>query len=203
MASFTEDRMQEVFEKTVRLMGEKDYSRLTMLDIAKTANISKETLYKNFGNKTGLFTAIIKNSSGSIKQPLEKMLHEQTQDVDMALTNVVFLYLSTILSETSATINRIAIAEINHSPELASILIENGRGNVFPSLCEYLSELQQQGEIDDDWETEELAEILFGLAAGDMQIRLLLRAIPATMDAGFLLKRAQRTVKLFLKMFAR
>lgn len=203
MAIFNQDRKQEVFQKTLNLLSIKDYSRVTMLDIAKEAKISKETLYKNFGNKIGLFEAIIQENSSIIKEKIEQALENKESSVQQVLSNVVYLYLSTIISPGSALINRIAIAEVNQNPELASILIENGRGNVYPSMCKYIEELQKQELVSDDQHSERMVEILFGLAAGDTQIRYLLKDLPQTPDEAFLKDRAEKAVEYFFRIFGR
>ncbi len=66
MSRFNEERMKEVFSKTIELLQVKDYSKITMNDIAKNSKASKETLYKKFGSKQGLFEAIIISSSKPI-----------------------------------------------------------------------------------------------------------------------------------------
>lgn len=201
MAIFDEDRKEEVFQKTIKLLSTKDYSRVTMLDIAKEAKISKETLYKNFGSKTGLFVAIIQKNSNIIREKIDEALQIQENFAEQVLINVVYLYLNTIISNGSAVINRIAISEINQTPELASILIENGRNNVYPSMCRYIDGLQKQKVISSEHEPERMVEILFGLAAGDMQIRYLLKTFPSNFNEEALKERAEKAVEYFFRIF--
>lgn len=148
MSRFNEERMKEVFSKTIELLQVKDYSKITMNDIAKNSKASKETLYKKFGSKQGLFEAIIISSSKPIGANFDDFA--RNNDLEPVLTQICFFYLMAVLGMGSVAFNRMAISEVIESPELAELLLENGRNKVYKRLVGYFEDLQKNNVISND-----------------------------------------------------
>lgn len=58
----------------VATLAEYGYRESTMLEVARRASASKETLYAWFGSKPGLFQAVIRRNAGSVRAVLETHL---------------------------------------------------------------------------------------------------------------------------------
>lgn len=199
MSRFNEERMKEVFSKTIELLQVKDYSKITMNDIAKNSKASKETLYKKFGSKQGLFEAIIISSSKPIGANFDDFA--RNNDLEPVLTQICFFYLMAVLGMGSVAFNRMAISEVIESPELAELLLENGRNKVYKRLVGYFEDLQKNNVISNDTTGEHKLEMLLALAAGDLQIRRLLNELDALPDEDYLMERSKVSAKYFIKLF--
>ena len=197
----SDERVQEIFEATLELLGEKDYRRLTMLDLARTCRISKETLYNWFDNKAGLFAALIRTRSAPIVAEVDAALADAGEEPQEVLAAFCRQYLRTVLSDEAVRLNRVAIAGVQETPELAQLLVNNGRENALPPLRRYLDQLQHDGTLDSAASVESMAEALLGLAAGDTQIRRLLNALATPPDDATLERWADEAARRFLRAY--
>jgi hypothetical protein len=110
--------------------------------------------------------------------------------------------LRTVLAESSVRVNRVAISGINETPELAQLLLENGRDNAVPYLERYLGDLQERGTIVQSADMGDMVNTLLGLAVGDMQIRRLLGRLAECPPDNALAQAANRAAARFLLIFA-
>jgi AcrR family transcriptional regulator len=199
---YSPERVQEILAVAERLLGQKDYRRLTMADIAGACNGSKETLYRWFGNKAGLFAEMVRTSSDRIGERMNALFAAADASPQAVLGGFCHQYLRTVLAESSVRVNRVAISGINETPELAHLLLENGRDNAVPHLQRYLGGLQEQGIITRSADMDDMVNTLLGLAAGDMQIRRLLGRLTACPADNVLAQAADRAAARFLLIFA-
>ena len=64
-AASRDQRRDEILDHAVEVLAERGYRDASMLEIAKRAAASKETLYAWFGDKQGLFEAAIRRNARS------------------------------------------------------------------------------------------------------------------------------------------
>ncbi len=199
---YSPQRVQEIFAVLEQLMGEKDYHQLTMADIARSCNSSKETLYRWFGSKAGLFAEMVRANSNRIGERMSDLFAAADATLQAVLSGFCHQYLCTVLSEASVRVNRVAISGINETPGLAQLLLENGRDNAVPYLERYLGELQKRGIIAQSADMDDMVNTLLGLSAGDMQIRRLLGRLSTCPLDDELTQAANRAAARFLLIFA-
>jgi AcrR family transcriptional regulator len=198
---YSPERVQEIFAVVERLLGENDYRQLTMAEIARACSCSKETLYRWFGSKAGLFAEMVRNSSNRIGERMSALFVATDATPQAVLSGFCHQYLRTVLAESSVRVNRVAISGFNETPEFAQLLLENGRDNAVPWLERYLGELQERGAIAQSADMNDMVNTLLGLAAGDMQIRRLLGRITACPADDLLEHMADRAAARFLLIF--
>jgi len=199
---YSPERVQEILAVVERLLGEKDYRQLTMADIARACNGSKETLYRWFGSKAGLFAEMVRTNSNRIGERMNDLFDAADATPQAVLSGFCHQYLRTVLAESSVRVNRVAISGINETPELAQLLLENGRDNAVPCLERYLGELLERGIIAQSANMDDMVDTLLGLAAGDMQIRRLLGRLAECPPDNVLAQAANRAAARFLLIFA-
>ncbi len=199
---YSPERVQEIFAVVEQLLGEKDYRQLSMADVARACNSSKETLYRWFGSKTGLFAEMVRANSNLIGERMNELFTTADAPPHVVLSGFCHQYLRTVLAESSVRINRVALSSINETPELAQVLLENGRDNAVPHLERYLGDLQQRGIIAQTADMSDMVNTLLGLSAGDMQIRRLLGRLAACPPDSVLEQAAKRAATRFLLLFA-
>ena len=199
---YSPERVQEILAVVDQLLSEKDYRRLTMADIARACSSSKETLYRWFTSKEGLFAEMVRNSSNRIGERMSDLFAAADATPQAVLSGFCHQYLHTVLAESSVRVNRVAISGINETPELAQLLLENGRDNAVPRLERYLGELQGRGTIAESADMNDMVNTLLGLTAGDMQILRLLGRLTACPTDDLLERIANRAAERFLLIFA-
>ena len=163
-----------------------------MLAVASLAGASKETLYRWFGSKEGLFSALITANADRSAELVRKAL-DADGEPRKTLVGYSIGLLSLLTSPPSIALNRAAVS----APELAEILLANGRHRVGPLVERYLAALAERGVLSID-DPADAFELLYGLVVRDTQIRALLGERPLGPEA--IAERARTAVDQFLQL---
>ena len=141
-----EKRRREIALVAERVFFESGFSDTTMQAIAARAGASKETLYRHFGSKEGLFAEIVENRS---KRFLEKMNEnfERPGSVADVLRDLGFKMLDTMIEPTAISLCRTVVAETPRNPELGQIFYAAGPERVMLRLTQYLAAARDRGEL--------------------------------------------------------
>lgn len=198
-ASSRDRRRDEILDHAVQVLAERGYRDASMLEIAKRAAASKETLYAWFGDKQGLFEAVIRRNAETVQGVLHGHL-ESDASPEAALPEFGRVLYALLLGDSAVAINRAAIAEARAEPRLAETLARAGRDATLPAFLRYLEQQQARGTLQLDTTPEEAAEVYLGLLLGDRQVRRLLGRVPAPtkeeIDA-----RATAATRRFLRLY--
>jgi len=170
-----------------------------MFEIARRASASKETLYAWFGDKRGLFEALIVRNARSVHAVLQHHL-EGDEDVERALIDFGQALLRLLLGDSAVAINRAAISEARSDPSLAQILSSAGREATLPIFIRYLERQRTCGTLRLE-SPSQAAEDFLGLLIGDTQIRRLLDLLGSPRNAQIKI-RATRAASKFLRLYA-
>ena len=162
------DRRRRVITAALDELIEHGYERVTMLGVASRAGASKETLYRWFGSKEGLFAALIEANADQSAERVRQAL-EGDADPEEILVGYAVGLLTLLTGAPSVALNRAAVA----SPDLAEVLLVNGRHRVGPLVEAYLARLSDDGVLEVA-DPAEAFELLYGLVIRDTQIRVLL-----------------------------
>lgn len=173
---------------------EHGYEKVTMLAIARRAGASKETLYSWFGNREGLFRAMITENADATSDGVRRALSD---DNDPTYTLAMFGrgLLALLTNERSVALNRASMVNL----ALAADLLANGRFRVGPIVEEYLAGLDgRHGLRVHDPATA--FETFYGLLIRDSQIRVLLGESAPT--PGQIAERADDAAQQFVALFS-
>lgn len=166
-------RKEQIETVAYAVLAEKGFSGMSMLSVARAAKASNETLYRWYGDKLGLVTAMIARNSEEIDAALEKGTTGQG-DVDATLAEVALLLRQLLLGARSVALNRAAAAD--ETGALGHVLAAQGRGRIYPrlsALCgRYLDAHQRAGDPD------AMAALFVDLVIGDAQIRRAIGVLP-------------------------
>ncbi|MBV7397038.1 TetR/AcrR family transcriptional regulator [Mameliella sediminis] len=164
-----EAREAQIAEAAYAILAEKGFAGLSMLAVAKRAKASNETLYRWYGDKTGLFRALILRNAAQVTARLEDLPDAQ----DEVLESLGAALLDMLLSPRAVALNRAAAAEPSNA--LGAVLAEAGRGTVFPRLRTVFDRLVAEGTVQGP--AEEAAALWVDLLVGDWQLRLVTGAM--------------------------
>ena len=119
-------RQQQVLSAALDLLVEMG-DALTMTAVARRASCSKETLYKWFGGRDGLLTAIVQWQAAKVRAPQVGAQHLDARALRDGLTQFARDLLTTISGAVSVTLNRLAIGHAaSDTSELGPIMREHG-----------------------------------------------------------------------------
>lgn len=153
-----------IFAAAYAQLAEHGYGGASMLRIAKAAKASNETLYRWYGDKDGLFTAMVRDNAAQTRALLCEALEEKGE-AWAALEAVAPIFLGMILGDRAILLNRAAAADA--SGALGAAIATGGRGEVMPLLVQLMARVcVGSGNV-----AEQAAEWFLGLLLGDLQIR--------------------------------
>jgi TetR/AcrR family transcriptional repressor of mexJK operon len=97
------------------------YQGTSVDQIAASAEVSKQTVYKHFGDKQELLLAIVNDALQSTVAPLVDRIRAlaNSDHLEADLTALAGEYLRAVLQESVVQLRRLVVGEANRVPELA------------------------------------------------------------------------------------
>lgn len=174
------ERERQIEDATYWLLERQGFAETNMRKIAQAARASNSTLYKWYGDKLGLYRALIDRNAQQVAMSLADSRKAGKRGL-AALRMVTPLFLETLLGDRYIALNKAAVSD--SSGLLAETLASSGRKAVIPMIESMLVEAIADGEIGSpDGHTPELGEVLEAwatLVIGDMLALRLIGAMPA------------------------
>lgn len=156
-------RAQEIEAAAYKVLAEKGFKGASMLAIAKEAKASNETLYNWYGDKIGLFSAMIASNAQLVSADLIAAKGDGKAGI-AALTDVGSSLLAMVTSDRAVALNKAAAGDT--SGALGRALAQEGRDRIIPFLIELLHEAYGEDE-----DVSEHLDCYISLLLGDLQIR--------------------------------
>ncbi|PHP67535.1 TetR family transcriptional regulator [Zhengella mangrovi] len=197
-AEFT-PRQREVLDAVLALMV-KEGGSLSTARVAREARCSKETLYKWFGDRDGLLTATVRWQASKVKSPALPQSRLTGSELRDALRDFAASWLTVVSGEPSIALNRAAIGHAGtDKSRLGDIVLRNGPYAMARRL-EPLFRLGRDEGLLQFEAVEDAFSAFFGLAVGDIQIRMLLGE-EKNLGKDDIERRAERAADRFLALF--
>jgi AcrR family transcriptional regulator len=138
----TDDTRQRILRAASQVFAEQGYARATTRALADAAGVNEVTLFRHFGSKQGLFSAIIEAyAAPALNTALaEQISGDYRQDLLLMGTHV----LNAMLERREAM--RLMLCEAEHFPEVRNALAQNPR-QLRQGLAGYLQQQMTQGRI--------------------------------------------------------
>ncbi len=173
------------------------YGAATMDQIARTAGVSKQTVYSHFGSKDALFEEIIRAKCAELVGQDEDW-SLSGDDPREVLVAVATRYQKVVLAENSIKLFRVIVAECERFPELADRFHRAGPAAATQRLSRFLD---AQELCAGPAKATRAAECFFAMLRDDLYIRRLLAMCAAPTEAEAR-DRAEHLVTAFLVMLA-
>ncbi len=183
------------------VLAEKGYKAASMLEIAKRAGASNQTLYKWYGNKQGLFRALVEGNAAAAKTLLEDHLGVAANGGEAVATLRAFgpVLLTALMSERAIALNRAAAGDVHDTATLGPALAASGRDAVVPLIAELLSRADEAGALHIA-DASAAAETYVSLLIGDLQVRRVTGAIAAPSRAE-IAQRSANALDTMMRLF--
>ena len=141
-----EKRRREIAAVAERVFFEHGFGETTMQTIAAEAGASKETLYRHFGSKEGLFSEIVESRANTFLEGLDENL-QRPGTLKEALRTLGLRLLQAMVEREALCLYRTVVAENSRYPDLGRIFYEQGPERVKTGLAKYLEAAKGRGEL--------------------------------------------------------
>ncbi|WP_082617699.1 TetR/AcrR family transcriptional regulator [Bosea sp. Root670] len=162
---------------------ERGYVATSIDAIIQRAGGSKRNIYNEFGNKEGLFLALVEANADAALASLE-LDEVDSRDLRETLTKFGLHLLAVYMSPTLIGIYRTIVTEATRFPDLAKSFYERGPGRTTLRLAVVLETAKERGEIKSD-DTLRLAGHFVGMIRDNLHLQVILglRAPPSVAEA--------------------
>lgn len=185
-------RAAQIEAAAYEILDERGFEGLSMQSVAQRASASNETLYRWYGDKTGLFEALIRGNSALV----EAAIDSGADDPLSSLAEIGPALLAMLLGPRAIALNRAAAADA--SGTLGRSLAREGRETIAPrivSLMQTACDNRQLAGV-----PQEMAETWFSLLIGDLQVRRVTGALSMP-RADYIESRAASAVERLRRLF--
>lgn len=129
---------------------QKGYAGTSMDDVAAAAKVSKQTVYKHFGSKEELFTAIIEATVGDVMNEVFERI-SSAQDRHGELTGQLLTMgrrlIVLIMQPELLALRRLVTGEASRFPQLGEAWWRGGPARLMAGLAERLRQAVTEGEL--------------------------------------------------------
>jgi AcrR family transcriptional regulator len=192
-------KRRQVLAAAEQLFLAQGYGAVSMDQVARTANVSKATLYAYFPSKDALFATIV--GEGGLERPLtEDLFPEEVTDLRAALHAIGLRTLLFMLRERTLSIYRIALAESARFPELGMAFYANGPRLMHDRFVRWLETLAAAGMINAPNLRVATEQFMAMVRAGVFLRRSL--SIPPDASEAEIVSTVQAAVETWLKAYA-
>ena len=139
-------KRQVILQAAGELFMAQGYGAVSMDAIARTAGVSKATLYAHFASKDALFANIVGEGCREGIQTHD-FLPDVGTDLEAALISLGQRMLRFLLGPRALAIHRVVIAESVRFPELGRAFYENGPALFRHMLADWLLRQQAAGRL--------------------------------------------------------
>lgn len=118
-----------------------------MDELAEQSGVSKQTVYKHFGNKERLFVELVTSMTAGAGNNLYELGGLPKDDTDLIpyFTQWALKELLVVMTPRLLQLRRLVIGEVSRFPMLAEALFHNGPERSIRSLAAVISELSLRG----------------------------------------------------------
>lgn len=142
-----------ILEAATRVFLAKGYLGSSMDEIAATAAVSKQTVYKHFADKERLFAEIV---NGTVNEASDVVYREvldlnDRDDLESGLRKLARRQLALVMQPKLLRLRRLVIGEATRFPELGRTFYELGPERTIAALAAAFERLAERGllELDD------------------------------------------------------
>ena len=175
------------------------YQGTTVDQIAAAAEVSKQTVYKHFGDKRELLLAIVAAAVATTVKPFVDRIAAlaTTDELEHDLVALGCDYLAAVLAEPVVQLRRLVVGEANRLPELAASYYQRAPAETLRALAGTFADLDRRGLL---WVPENslAAEHFAVLVIGRSIDQALFFGGPATLDALAVEDHVRAGVRVFL-----
>ncbi|KST67917.1 TetR/AcrR family transcriptional regulator [Mastigocoleus testarum] len=139
-------KREAIIAAATDLFIERGYDGVSVDAVVRQVGGSKASIYNYFGNKEGLFKAIIENNCQKL---LESLQSAEVMNLTprAALTVLGHQFISVILSPKAVALHQLIVAQSPQFPEMGKMFFEAGPARACEALEKYIKRQQELGKL--------------------------------------------------------
>ncbi|MGR5134106.1 TetR/AcrR family transcriptional regulator [Vibrio alfacsensis] len=151
MRASTEKKRTRIIEVATELFIEQGYKDTSLDQIVAICGGSKQTLYRYFSNKEGLFFEVLAHNTKTNIESVFQLSDKQNKPLQETLEEFAKKYLCGICSNPMLSLYRIISADFNKHDSIPNQFWQTGPARIHQYLIEFLKSeaVSQQLNIDD------------------------------------------------------
>ena len=166
-----EMRRRAMLRAAEALFLERGFEGTTLDEIILRAGGSRATIYAGFGNKEGLFTAIVAELCTTLLAPLEAAMDAGSPPAKV-LDGFARGVMRRLMEPANIALYRLVIGEGQRFPELAAQVFRAGPETAAARLADYLRQETRRGRLAVD-DPDAAARTFLEMIKGDLHTRAL------------------------------
>lgn len=198
-AEKNQERRRQIEAAAFEVLEEVGYKKASMLQIAKRAKASNETLYAWYGNKQALFSSLIEGNAQSVRDALEAAIADQP-DPGRVLEDVGQLLLQFTATEKAIIVNRAAVTDTQETGLLAQAIETGARQVMIELLGKLFGRMAASGKYHFPEGPGPATADFIGLLIGELQLQQALGAEPP-LSAQDISRRSARACAQFDRLY--
>ncbi len=141
-----------ILDTARQMFLERGYDATSLDDVAAASGVSKTTVYNNFQDKEGLFSAVVLAVTERAEQIISELSATLSGDEPIAgrLTAVARALAYGVLNPAVVQLRRLAIAEALRFPGIVTAYWERAPARTLALLTESFTQLAARGQLDID-----------------------------------------------------
>ncbi|MFB9264540.1 TetR/AcrR family transcriptional regulator [Bradyrhizobium erythrophlei] len=192
------ERDQRLIDVATRLFLERGFDATSIDAVAEAARVSKPTVYAQYGDKRGLFAAVLRLEIARWLAPLAAATEMQVDcpsdgSIEQRLVDLGRQLLSISCGTDAVAFGRILTAQAINFPEIAKLAEEEGWSKAVSTTARLFDQLVAAGALDVE-DTTIAAEAFLNMVVGHTH-RIATFGIPVDMKA------AEKRMKLAIRLF--
>lgn len=189
-------RRAAILEAATDLFLEQGYDRTSLEQIIERAGGSRRAIYQQFGNKEGLFIAVIE---AIIEHLLDRLsvLTWQDRSPEQTLIQAGTALVRALTSSKMLAVFRMLITEVTRFPDLGRTFFRKGPERAYQQMSQYLQQQARSGYLQID-HPDVAARQLIEMMKGDLHLRAMFCPEDIPTDAE-IETHVQLAVQTFLK----
>ena len=142
-------KRQTILSASRGLFLSNGYQGTSVDQIAASAEVSKQTVYKHFGDKQELLLTIVNDALDSTVTPFLGRIAAlgETTDLKPDLVALAADYLRAVLAEPVVQLRRLVVGEANRVPELAKRYYEQAPARTLAAFADCFRRLHDRGML--------------------------------------------------------
>ena len=192
------ERDQRLIEVATRLFLDRGFDATSLDAVAEAARVSKPTVYSRYGDKRGLFAAVLRREIARWLAPLSAAAETQLSSasdipVEQRLVEIGREMLTFTCGPDAVAFSRMMTSQAINFPDIAKLGKEEGWLKAVATTARFFDHLVAQGALDVD-DTTIAAEVFLDVVVGHTH-RL------ATFGTELELKAAEKRTSAAIKLF--
>lgn len=164
-------KRQAIMVAATELFIELGYASASMEEVARRANVAKQTLYNYFGSKRALFQAIVEQICDELMSTVNLDAPHEAQPARV-LGDFARSFVQLMVRPTSIGLLRLLAADAHRFPDLAEAVFRSGPDRVVSDLARYLDAQSHAGRLKIA-DARLSAESFMGSLRGNLEVKAL------------------------------